>query len=61
MDDISVNYSKERYDEIKNEVSRMLRMVGFKIEKINFIPVSGWTGENLIKKATKYHGTLVQP
>ncbi len=53
MDDISVNYSKERYEEIKNEVSRMLRMVGFKIEKINFIPVSGWTGENLIKKTEK--------
>ncbi len=53
LDDISVNYSKERYDEIKNEVSRMLRMVGFKIEKINFIPVSGWTGENLIKKTPK--------
>ena len=38
MDDISVNYSKDRYDEIKNEVSRMLRMVGFKVDKINFIP-----------------------
>ena len=33
MDDISVNYSKERYDEIKAEVSRMLRMVGFKMKK----------------------------
>ena len=53
MDDISVNYSKERYDEIKNEVSRMLRMVGFKVDKINFIPVSGWTGENLITKTPK--------
>ena len=53
MDDISVNWSKDRYEEIKNEVSRMLRMVGFKIEKINFIPVSGWTGDNLIKKSDK--------
>ena len=53
MDDISVNWSKDRYDEIKNEVSRMLRMVGFKIEKINFVPVSGWTGENLITKGDK--------
>ena len=53
MDDISVNYSKDRYEEIKNEVSRMLRMVGFKVDKINFIPVSGWTGENLITKTDK--------
>src|SRR5512136_1690253 len=53
MDDISVNWSKDRYEEIKNEVSRMLRMVGFKIEKINFIPVSGWTGDNLTEKSDK--------
>jgi elongation factor 1-alpha len=53
MDDISVNWSKDRYEEIKNEVSRMLRMVGFKIEKVNFIPVSGWTGDNLITKSDK--------
>src|SRR3990170_4664480 len=53
MDDISVNWSKDRYDEIKNEVSRMLKMVGFKTEKINFIPVSGWTGDNLLKKSEK--------
>jgi elongation factor 1-alpha len=53
QDDISVNYSKERYEEIKNEVSRMLRMVGFKVDKINFIPVSGWTGENLLEKSPK--------
>src|SRR4030066_546915 len=53
MDDISVNYSQDRYNEIKNEVSRMLKMVGFKIEKIPFVPTSGWTGENLVKKTEK--------
>src|SRR3990172_45252 len=53
MDDASVNWGKERYEEVKNEVGRMLRMVGFKIEKINFVPVSGWTGDNLIKKSDK--------
>jgi elongation factor 1-alpha len=53
MDDITVEWNKERYEEIKNEVSRMLRMVGFKIDKVNFIPVSGWTGDNLSKKSAK--------
>jgi elongation factor 1-alpha len=64
MDDISVNYDKERYEEIKNEVTRMLRMVGFKTDKVNFVPVSGWTGENLVKRSDKmpwYTGpTLVE-
>ncbi|HLE75400.1 MAG TPA: translation elongation factor EF-1 subunit alpha [Candidatus Bathyarchaeia archaeon] len=53
MDDASVNWSQERYNEIKNEISRMLKMVGFKAEKIPFVPVSGWTGDNLVKKSDK--------
>jgi elongation factor 1-alpha len=53
MDDVSVNWSEERYEEIKNEISRMLKMVGFKVEKIPFVPVSGWTGDNLMKKSDK--------
>ncbi len=53
MDDMTVNWSKERYEEIKNEVTRMLKMVGFKVDKVNFVPTSGWTGDNLIKKSEK--------
>jgi len=51
MDDKSVNYSKERYDEIKSEVGKMLTKIGFKIKKIPFIPMSGWKGDNLTKKS----------
>jgi elongation factor 1-alpha len=53
MDDVSVNWSQERYEEIKNEVGRMLKMVGFKVEKVPFVPTSGWTGDNLVKKSDK--------
>jgi len=53
MDDITVNWDKERYEEVKNEVTRMLRMVGFKVDKVNFVPTSGWTGDNLVKKSDK--------
>jgi elongation factor 1-alpha len=53
MDDVSTNWSEERFNEIKNEVSRMLKMVGYKVEKINFVPTSGWTGDNLVKKSDK--------
>jgi elongation factor 1-alpha len=49
----TANWSQERYDEIKNEVTRMIRMVGYKIEKVHFIPVSGWTGDNLLNKSEK--------
>lgn len=53
MDDVSVNWSQDRYNEIKNEVTRMLKMVGYKVEKIPFVPTSGWTGDNLVKKSDK--------
>jgi len=53
MDDPSVNWSQERYEEVKNEIARMLKMVGYKVEKIPFVPVSGWTGDNLKEKSDK--------
>lgn len=53
MDDASVDWKQERYDEIKNEISRMLKMSGFNPEKIHFVPTSGWTGDNLAKKSEK--------
>jgi len=53
MDDASVNWSQERYEEVKNEIARMLKMVGYKVEKIPFVPVSGWTGDNLKEKSDK--------
>jgi len=64
MDDASVNWSQERYNEVKNEVSRMLKMVGYKVEKFPFVPTSGWTGDNLVKPSDKmpwYKGpTLIE-
>jgi len=53
MDDATVDWKQERYDEIKNEISRMLKMSGFNPEKIRFVPTSGWTGDNLAKKSEK--------
>jgi len=53
MDDATVNWSEERYNEVKNEVTRMLKMVGYKAEKIPFVPTSGWTGDNLVKQSEK--------
>ena len=53
MDDASVDWKQERYEEIKNEISRVLKMSGYKVEKIPFVPTSGWTGDNLMKRSDK--------
>ena len=53
MDDASVDWKQERYEEIKNEISRMLKMVGYNVDKIPFVPTSGWTGDNLVKRSDK--------
>jgi elongation factor 1-alpha len=50
MDDPSVDWSQERYEEIKNEITRILKMSGFNPAKIHFVPTSGWTGANLAKR-----------
>lgn len=52
MDDKSVAYSEERYNEIKSEVEKMLTKIGYKIKKIPFVPMSGWKGDNLKEKST---------
>jgi len=52
MDDKSVNYSQDRYEEIKKEVSGYLKKVGYNPDKVPFIPISGWNGDNMIEKST---------
>jgi elongation factor 1-alpha len=50
MDD--VGYAEARYKEAKDAAEKMLKLVGFNTAKINFIPISGWKGDNLAKKST---------
>ena len=51
MDDFSVKYSQERFNEIKSFMSDYLKKVGYLPEKILFIPISGWTGDNLVENS----------
>ena len=55
MDCDVAKYSKERYDEIRNEMANMLTKVGWKKEfvrdSVPFIPISGFKGDNLITKS----------
>jgi elongation factor 1-alpha len=70
MDEKTVAFSEKRYDEIREEVTKYLGKVGFKVGKtkddcpIPFIPISGWLGDNMIERSTNmpwYTGpTLLQ-
>jgi elongation factor 1-alpha len=51
MDDKSVNYSEKRYKEIKDELVTYLKKVGYNPAKIEFIPISGWVGDNMVEKS----------
>jgi elongation factor 1-alpha len=51
MDDKSVNYSEARFNEIKNEVSNFLKKIGYNPEKVPFVPISGWVGDNMLEKS----------
>jgi elongation factor 1-alpha len=53
MDDETTNYSEERYNECRKEMESLLKVVGYDTSKVQFIPVSGWQGDNLVKKSDK--------
>lgn len=50
MDD--AGYQEARFKEAKDATEKMLKLVGYNTAKINFIPISGWKGDNLVKKST---------
>jgi elongation factor 1-alpha len=52
MDEKSVNYSEARFTEIKNEVSSFIKKIGYNPEKVPFVPISGWNGDNMIEKSS---------
>jgi len=64
MDDKGVNYSQARYEEIKKEIGNFLKRTGFNIDKIPFVPISGFQGDNMIDKSANmpwYKGpTLIE-
>jgi len=51
MDAPGAEYSESRYNEIKTEVSAYLKQVGYKIDTVPFIPISGWNGDNMLEKS----------
>lgn len=64
MDDTSVNYSSDRFEEIKSQLIVFLKKVGYRPDNIPFVPISGLIGDNLIERSDKmpwYSGpTLIE-
>jgi elongation factor 1-alpha len=52
IDEKTMNYSKERYEEIKVELTAFLKKIGYKTDTIHFIPISGFNGDNMMEKST---------
>mgnify|MGYP002712079817 FL=1 len=57
MDCDTAGYKKSRYDEVRDEMVNMMMKVGWKKDFIDasvpILPISGWIGDNLIKKSEK--------
>ncbi|XP_018413802.1 PREDICTED: elongation factor 1-alpha [Nanorana parkeri] len=53
MDMTDPPYSQKRFDEVVRNVTVYLKKIGYNPATIPFIPVSGWTGENISSPSQK--------
>ncbi len=64
MDDATVKWSQDRFNEVKNGVSDLLKTTGYDVKKIPFVPISGLKGDNLVEPSENmpwYEGpTLIE-
>ncbi|MCY3854115.1 MAG: translation elongation factor EF-1 subunit alpha [Thaumarchaeota archaeon] len=49
MDDS--NYSENAFKTAKEKGEKLVKSVGYKLDNVPFIPVSGWKGDNLVKRS----------
>jgi len=53
MDDPTVEWKKERFEEIKVKLTPFVRSSGFNPKTVLFVPVSAYAGSNLKEKVAK--------
>lgn len=59
----AVEYSEDKYNKVKEEVSKLLQQVGINAQTTSFIAASGLMGDNIVKKSDKmswYKGPTVR-
>ncbi len=44
-----VNYDEKKFNEVKEEVEKLLKGIGYNTEEIPFIPASAYHGDNVVK------------
>jgi len=58
------NYDQKAFEKVKEQVSLLLKSVGFKPEQIPFVPMASLYGDNVVKKSDKLSwftgGTLLE-
>jgi len=59
-----VDYSEDKYNEVKKDVSTLIKSIGFKPDQVPFIPLSAFEGDNIKEKSsnmTWYKGDALIP
>ncbi len=51
MDIKGVEYQEKRFNEVKEEVGKLLASVGFKLDTVQFVPIASLPGDNVVKKS----------
>ena len=57
-----VNYGQDRFEKVKADITNLIKGVGYKPEKVQFIPAAAFLGDNVVKKSDKmtwYKGPTV--
>ena len=49
----AVDYKEDAFKSAKEKGEKLIKSVGYKLENVAIIPVSGWKGDNLVKKSEK--------
>jgi len=47
----AVNYDKKKYEETVDAVKKLLRGIGYDADKILYIPISAYKGDNVVKRS----------
>ena len=64
MDATKPEYNEARFNEVKNDVSALLKPIGYKPDTTLIIPISSYKGENITKSSSKmpwYKGPSLVP